>query len=140
MDKAQEALDRIKTNYCVVNGCNPFATDCDCPFQQDYEIVKNELEEYEQLKSLFREYNIDESNIREMLMIANMYKDKETPKKVINRTAELKKEKLNLLEKYHLSVLSDYRCPVCDSAIVFGFCCNYCRDCGQKLDWSDEND
>lgn len=60
--------------------------------------------------------------------------DKETPKKVINGTAELSKE------TPHLLVLNEYSCPVCNSDIVFAYHCNYCKNCGQALDWSEENE
>lgn len=59
--------------------------------------------------------------------------DKETPKEVINRKAKLSEEKL------HLLVLNDYRCPVCNRDTIFGYRCNYCRHCGQKLDWGEED-
>lgn len=32
-----------------------------------------------------------------------------------------------------------YKCPICNKYAVDNFGCNYkfCRECGQKLDWSD---
>ena len=36
----------------------------------------------------------------------------------------------------------DYaKCPICGHDFEYGindWCCEYCSDCGQKLDWSDE--
>ena len=33
-----------------------------------------------------------------------------------------------------------YKCPICNKYAVDNFGCNYkfCRECGQKFDWSDE--
>lgn len=70
--------------------------------------------------------------------------------KVIVVTEEQYKEYLDLQDKatpkkpYCIEEYNDifeinmhlYKCQNCDSYIGFGD--DYCQDCGQKLDWSDE--
>ena len=39
-----------------------------------------------------------------------------------------------------LAFRADYKCPICDKTFMFGNSIkpNYCKRCGQKLDWSEE--
>ena len=48
-----------------------------------------------------------------------------------------------ILDTIFLSGIKWWRCPVCNKKIVGyigGRPQKYCDDCGQALDWSDEND
>lgn len=41
-----------------------------------------------------------------------------------------------------LAFRADYKCPICDKTFMFGNSIkpNYCKRCGQKLDWSGEDE
>ena len=45
--------------------------------------------------------------------------------------------KVDLETIISLSFGDFYNCPKCGEAVI-GRCYNYCPDCGQKLDWSDD--
>ena len=48
---------------------------------------------------------------------------------------EKQKEKKSNYDDYHLA---GYRCPDCNNVNPWGY--KHCKHCGQKLDWSDEDE
>ena len=127
----QEALDYINKSICTL-----LALQC----VQDEQVIKNlhilqkavdKANKYDELLSVLKEYNVDLSNIREILVAGNMaqdwrakankYDEKETPKKPIENPFERNK---------HFKV-----CPNCwekdIKTFVYG---KYCDECGQRLE------
>ena len=131
MNKYQESLNKIK---CM--------GDKDLWNERHLEwadTLQELIDKYNELKSLLEEYDIDESNIRKMLMIANIYKEKATPKKV---TEVEENDKV-------VGRIISYNCPKCEHGLfhkfpdinkVAKYKSNYCEVCGQALDWSREDD
>ena len=70
--------------------------------------------------------------------------EKQIPKKVITPPCNTCEKELCDCECKHFAVTyrDDYRCPTCDSNGVYiseyELIFDYCPNCGQKLDWSDE--
>ena len=89
MNRHQQALNRIVKSCCPncidENGCSSCDIEkvCNATAKSWVDTLQKLINEYNELKSLLEEYNIDKSNIREMLMKANMYKEKETPIKTV---------------------------------------------------------
>ena len=69
--------------------------------------------------------------------------EKQIPKKVITPPCNTCEKQLCDCECKHFNVTyrDDYRCPTCDSNGVYiseyEFRFDYCPNCGQKLNWSD---
>lgn len=71
-------------------------------------------------------------NLKECIVRANIYEDKETPKKTKRlyytcHNSECDKTKTFI-----------YYCPVCNISVDEDM--NYCPECSQKLDWSGQDD
>lgn len=47
---------------------------------------------------------------------------------------QFEKQKAKKPKIFHGSVLTFYPCPICGAKVKS---CNYCPQCGQKLDWSE---
>lgn len=97
-----------------------------------YEDLKLIVDEIYRLKELLKEYNVNETNIRQILLGGNQAKellDKATPKKPITKVA-----------KGSYDPVYFHYCPVCKFSSVEKDYANFCPNCGQKLDWSDDNE
>ena len=71
---------------------------------------------------------ISVNNIRKILLAGNQFEellDKDTPKKPVR-----------FKDKFYISAP---KCPICKTIPHTGNQ-KYCDECGQKLDWNDEND
>jgi len=66
-------------------------------------------------------------NIKQALTELERLQKKEIPMKLMDKRIYNPKEKSDITTG----------CPKCESICVSG---KYCHDCGQKLDWSDENE
>lgn len=158
----QEAIAIIKKNYpkcCkMVNGRYEGGfDDTDCELGQAFNIAIKALEEVQQYRAIgtmeelqtMKEHGgftgIELANIAAMQMKLKEYEAIGTPEEC--RTAREKQIPKNPTpidyEKY-IDVIDNarflrgaYWCPNCKCVVKSG---SFCSDCGQKLDWSDENE
>ena len=54
------------------------------------------------------------------------------------RVVEARDMAIKELEKQIPRKRDNYSCPICSHYFEDGECFTYCPECGQKLDWSDE--
>lgn len=116
---------------------------------KEYQEAINKANKYDELLSILEEYNVDLSNIREILVAGNMaqnwrekankYDEKETPKKPIKKTI------INSYDYDEQGVNKNkiLQCPSCKFKLYDEYECidytfDYCPYCSQKIDWSDE--
>ena len=121
-------------------------------FRVNFDELKKVIEKsnkYDELLSILEEYNVDLSNIREILVAGNMaqdwrdktnkYDEKETPQKPIKKT---------LINSYDydeqgINKNEILQCPSCKFELYNEYECidytfDYCPYCGQRIDWRDK--
>ena len=97
--------------------------------------MKNKYQEaFKRLKNDIERGNCD-YNVEPYLNILQELVDKETPMKVIEKYAHKERDYLNECSFVYTEVIIG-NCPNCWEDINENY--TYCPNCGQKLDWSDE--
>ena len=136
----QEALNYINKSVCTLLALRGIQDD---KVIHNLHILQEAIEKatkYDELLSVLEEYNVDLSNIREILVAGNMaqnwkdkankYDEKETPKKPIRKRIYYNCRNGECDKTFF------YYCPVCNYFSVEK--CNFCPNCSQKIDWSDK--
>lgn len=96
-----------------------------------FKEAADKANKYDNLKQILDEYNVTDNNIREILLGGNQAKellDKATSKKPITKVA-----------KGSYDPVYFHYCPVCNFFSVEKDYANFCPNCSQKLDWSEDN-
>lgn len=129
----QEALNSLKDTKCdEINNCEICSLTSYCGHYQCIKTLQKAVDKankYDELLSILEEYNVDLSNIREILVAGNMAQDwKEKAKKYDEK--ETPKKRIFVEEKRGISAHDE--CPIC--RVKVSPIRRYCDNCGQRLE------
>lgn len=126
MNRYQESLERICNRMLCGGDC---LGDKPCSLVEPIQELIDKANKYDELLSILEEYNVDLSNIREILVAGNMaqdwkdkankYDEKETPKEPIKK---------NLINSYDYDEQGFYKnetlqCPICGFKLLNEYEC-----------------